>query len=66
VQRLRDLESKAIVENLQSTTTVQQSKQDKRTELSQPNFEEVTSASKSFVNTQVLDVTQIPILEEYH
>ncbi|MUG96988.1 DDE-type integrase/transposase/recombinase [Scytonema sp. UIC 10036] len=65
VQRLRDLESKVLVENSNSIEVVPQSNQLYPTEFLMTNAQEVTFASKSELNTQVLDVTQIPILEEY-
>jgi hypothetical protein len=64
-QRLRDLESKVLVENLSTSGVARQSNQVSPKELQQPNVDSVIFPQESHFSTQVLDVTQIPILEEY-
>jgi putative transposase len=67
MQRLRDLENKVVIENLTEKLEVVP-------QLNQANYErdyvlthrtEVTYKDVSSPNTKILDITQLPILEEY-
>ncbi len=65
MQRLRDLESKVVIDSLSLSGVAPQFNLLSPKELRLPFVEEPTNADRSDFNTQVLDVTQIPILEEY-
>lgn len=66
LQRLRDLESKVVLENcLLHKKALPQQNQVSLLEFTQPTNEEVTFDSRSSQNVLPLDITQLPILEEY-
>jgi putative transposase len=66
LQRLRDLESKVVLENCQShTDKAPQPNQVSHLEFPPQTIEEVIFDSKSSQNVSKLDITQLPILEEY-
>ncbi|WP_414589963.1 Mu transposase C-terminal domain-containing protein, partial [Scytonema sp. PCC 10023] len=66
VQRLRDLETKVVLENCPGhSQAVSQPNQVSRKELTPTPIEEVAFDSRSSQNVKELDITQLPILEEY-
>ncbi|MDJ0574679.1 MAG: hypothetical protein QNJ65_05875 [Xenococcaceae cyanobacterium MO_234.B1] len=65
MQRLRDLENKVVIENCIPDISVSQSIPFSQNNGAYPTVKEVNLNLHSSQNASPLDVTQLPILEEY-
>jgi len=65
LQRLRDLENKVVIENSIPDISVPQSIKTQRSE-AYSTTEKDFEAQNTAQNTSPLDVTKLPILEEYY
>ncbi|WP_041739483.1 Mu transposase C-terminal domain-containing protein [Calothrix sp. PCC 6303] len=67
MQRLRDLENKVVIENCCHPTDIgtQLNPDFSHTRTVEPTIDVLVSSEASTVNASVLDITQLPILEEY-
>lgn len=67
MQRLRDLENKVVIENCCHPTLIgtQLNPDFSHTRTVEPTIDVLVSSEASTVNASVLDITQLPILEEY-